>query len=390
MTCSYMDVSAEFINDRQRVPNELLQVSFLEGNLHLRGWAFVRDYQNYYGADTHQFRLHLRGPVDKTYELSLESINLSRFMSYRGNRWCSDHERSKRICNHRYENIGFNGVVPIGMLPEGEYATYLEIYHPQTNRTVEIPLYLASMQSVEHRYLGKHITIDSLFQQGGLTVYYHTLIATSTPSPSYEGEVVEHGNSCSSAHGNTVFYREGAIFNKILDVKRYQGIVSYFKTKAKVSGCVDGRQRLVEGDEITVHIPSTFVNYTGGSMKIRIHSLLPTLTANPLTINQYQKYNEYEKVSAKDSDNKDISNRIRVISNTVNVRIPGVYQTCYRVQDQWNQVDERCRRVYVHKIPTYYRYISAQSYESAQLNLWRQMDLNDILMEELKKRKNQK
>ncbi|CAH2762636.1 DUF5011 domain-containing protein [Erysipelothrix amsterdamensis] len=380
------EVTCEYIDDRQKVPNELLEVNFDKGMLYLKGWAFIRDYQNYYDASTHSFRLHVKGPSHKVFQMSLDSVNLTRFMSYRGYRLCEDNQISQESCNHHYENVGFYGSIPLNTLIEGDYALSLEIHHQQTHRTVEVPLYLTSMKSLSHQYDGKDYSIDSVFKQGGITVYYHTLIATATPFPSYEGKVVEYGQYCSRSHGNTSFYRQGAMFQKIKDVVKYKGIVSYFKVGAKQSGCVDGRQRLVEGNEVTVYIPSTFVNYTGGNLKLKIRNRMPKLDAQPISINQYQPYDVFENVSAVDYDHNNISDRIEVTSNNVNVRIPGTYNTCYSVTDYRNQRATSCRKVFVETIPTFFRYISELSIPEAHLNIWNNNLFHQVLKDALLRR----
>lgn len=387
MFCFTTRVKCEYIDDRRDVPNELLEVMFDKKMLHLRGWAFVRDYQNYYDSSTHEYRLHLTGPSHKVFPLSLNSVNLTRIMSYRGYRLCDDNQMNQESCNHHYENVGFAGSIPLDTLIEGDYALTLEIYHGQTHRSVEVPLYLTSMKSISHQYEGQDYLIDSVFKQGGITVYYHTLIATATPFPSYEGKVVEYGQNCSLSHGNTSFYRQGAVFQKIKDVTKYKGIVSYFKVGAKQSGCVDGRQRLIEGNDVTVYIPSTFVNYTGGSMKLKIRNRMPKLDAQPISISQYQPYDVFKSVKAVDYDQKNISQRIKVTSNNVNERIPGTYQTCYSVTNFRNPSVKSCRKVVVEMIPTYFRYLSDSSLQKAHLKIWNQSSFDSVLRDTLLRRK---
>ncbi|WP_228410229.1 DUF5011 domain-containing protein [Erysipelothrix piscisicarius] len=380
-------VSCEYIDDRQRVPSELLEVSFDKGELSLSGWAFMRSYINYYGSTTHSFSLNIKGPTHKVLPLELDSVDLTSIMSYRGNKQCRDNQKRTQSCNHIYQNVGFKGSIPLQELQEGDYDLTLVIHHKDTEHRVEVPSYLTSMRSLSHYHEGLEYVVDSVFKQGGLTVYYHTLIATATPSPSYEGRVVEYGQTCSSADGNTAFYRKGATFHNIMDVSRYKDLVSYFKVRAKQSGCFDGRQRLVEGNEVTVHIPSTYVNYTGGRMKLKIRQKLPKLDAQPLKIKQYQTYDAFEKVTAFDHRQLNTSNRINISSNNVNERIPGVYQTCYVITDSWKRSARSCRKVILEKIPTYSRYMSENSFSRARLKLWNQIELKRVIQDAFLRRK---
>uniref|UniRef100_UPI000E5091BE immunoglobulin-like domain-containing protein n=1 Tax=Paraclostridium sordellii TaxID=1505 RepID=UPI000E5091BE len=86
------------------------------------------------------------------------------------------------------------------------------------------------------------------------------------------------------------------------------------------------------------------------NVKVKDFGEKPVITAFDVTLEKGQAFNQMENISATDKEDGDISKNIKVVSNNVNVNIPGNYLVEYSVQDSDGNISKCTRNVIVKEI----------------------------------------
>lgn len=369
-------------NDRSQFTYELLNLVFYQNEIRLQGWAFITQNQNLYGDSTHSFRIELISN-GKTHSYPAETLDrkLTDIMTYDGYPTCKDSDTKRNNCNYKYENVGFKAAIKMLDLPvDQSYAFYLVMETKQTKASYRSPLHFAHPRVITQDIRDVTYSIDVPFIQMSFDVFYHTLRATTTPSISTETNRLRMGTSCSSGYGNLSFYKQGSHFKTIKGSTYYQGLVPYYEVQVQDAGCADSRRRVSEGKGPTVHIPSTYINYTGKPLTLDIvKHTAPVISANDHIIEQYSEYKPLDYASALDKVEGDITNKLKITKTTVNTRYPGMYESCYEVTNKRGTKTTKCVRVEVEKIPVRTRYINKGSIDYANLSIWKLFDLRRLL-----------
>ena len=86
------------------------------------------------------------------------------------------------------------------------------------------------------------------------------------------------------------------------------------------------------------------------NVKVKDFGEKPVITAFDITLEKGQAFNQMENISATDKEDGDISKNIKVVSNNVNVNVPGNYLVEYSVQDNDGNISKCTRNVIVKEI----------------------------------------
>ena len=379
----------QLVNDRSIFNYELLDIKLEGSKLHLKGWGILLDNQNLHGSNTHSYSLELLS--EGTYipiQTKMIATSLTKDMSYIGYKTCSDQQTLSKTCNYIYNNVGFEGSVDLRELnKDATYEIYLVMTTHQTGRSYRTPLYYAQEKKIETVFDQTRVFLNADFESMAFDVYYHTLRATSTPQHSSHGNQIRMGSSCSSSHGNGLYYKQGTRFNNPTDKSYYNNLISYYKVAIELEECFDARRRVVEGKgSLSAYIPSTFINYKGKPLTITLMSMSkPLISAEDIEIEQYSEFNPLDYASAYDKEEGDITHKIKVTKNTVITRYPDIYDVCYSVSNKNGLSDSQCTKVKVIPVKTKIRYINQESYDHAELKLWGINAFRDFLLTILQK-----
>lgn len=361
------------INDRSIFNYELLDVRMEGKHLYLKGWGLLRENQNLHGPNTHKMSVEIlsngKRQLIPTKPLSLSLTKDHNFIGFPA---CHDADRNRKNCNYTYNNVGFEATIDISSLPpDATYEINLVIETYQTNKVYRTPLYYAQEKYIESHLNGNKVFLNASFETMTFDVYEPHLRVTSTPHHSSTGNQMRSGGSCSPSHGNLLYYKQGTRFDKPKGKTMYNDLISYYTVTFQVRNCEGSRRRVVEGPGLTSYIPSTFINYKGKPLTVSIVRLpRPVLSAEDHHVNQYDVYDPLKYASALDKEQGNITSLIKVTKNTVNTRIPGNYDTCYTVSNQYNYSDSKCVKVTMIPIKTRIRYINEKSFPKANLQLW--------------------
>lgn len=364
----------EDVNDRSVFTYELLDVKVNGQKLYLKGWGLIHDNQNLYNSSTHEYAIELHSNKRiRSYPVKMLNISLTKDKFYIGKPYCKDSQTLTNACNYKYENVGFEAHINLNELDkDSTYEIYLVMKTKQTNRRYRTPLYYAQEKNIETTIPGSKVFINAAYENLSFDVFSTALRVTSTPEHSSSGNHMRMGSSCSSSHGNLLYYKYGTNFTNPLSKSMYNDLISYYKVEFKLENCFDKRRRVVEQNRgYQSYIPSTFINYKGKPLTVTLISLpRPILSAQDHTIEQYSDYDPLDYARALDKEEGDISHRIKIDSTNVNTRFPGLYQSCYSVKNKYQYTDRKCVAVKVTPVKTRKRYINKKTHPDAALKLW--------------------
>ena len=392
MLIRVQSIQAEVLktNDRQVLSYEVLETTFKEDYLVIKAWAILPNQQHFLNEKTHDYQMILRDKQGTEYKFATEQLNydLTDLMAYRGYPHCNMHQTKQKYCNYTFHNVGFETRIPLKSLkPDQEYKMAIRVHAKQIDQQYESPLYYPKDRTIEHKRGGLHYQIRSHYNKMGLTQFYHTLVARTKPEPFTT--ILRLGHDCSAAHRNEAFFKQGAIFNQILDVKKYKNLITYFKVAVKDAGCQNNRRRIEEDSHsnIYAYVPSTYVNYHGEAMNLSIETITskPEIIAHNQVITQYETFNPLFDTIVSDPLDYAIQNKLKIKHN-INNRIPGTYEVCYSVTNRFNNTAKSCINVQVIPIKTRIRYIHPISFDHLikRSKLWKQQAFQKELLEALK------
>lgn len=381
---STLHSNANYSNvQRDKLNYEILNVKHNQTSIIIDGWATMPSTQHFKGEDTHNYILELKGQRHE-FQLpgSIKSADLTQQLSYRGNPKCNNSILNANNCNYDHKNVGFSFTIPLEKLKANEnYELYLKMHAKQANKSYRIPIFYVSEGERSFRQNHYEYIIQSDFSHAKFSIYAHTLVARTGPNPN--SEALRIGNTCSIAHGNDAFLKQNARFMNIRGIDLYNNQITYFKVGVQSDSCVNERRRVIESttSKTTAYVPSTHVNYLGDPMMIKVRAVTskPLLFAQDIVIMQYDRYNLFDKVSANDFWDGDISSKITLTSSDVNTKRPGIYSTCYSVFNSSLNEARGCRKVTVLKAPTRKRYVSKFTIHDTRLRWWNRNNLKSIL-----------
>lgn len=377
--------SNTFVNvERNRLNYEVLNMTINKNNIIVEGWATMPNTQHFTGSKTHSYELEIKSKSHNfTVSGSIVNRNLTDQMAYTGHDKCKSNQLNTTSCNFDHKYVGFEFSIPLNKLKEGnDYKLYLKMHAKQSGKRYRIPLFYTSKNNLFLESDRTEYIIESDFSHASFSIFGHTLIARSGPSP--KSNMIWSGKSCSTSYGNSWFLKQNAVFKNILDIKKYNNLITYFKVEAYPNGCVNNRLRVIESkhkNRKTVYVPSTHVNYIGNptTIKVRRKISIPVLNIQDAELNQYDEYKPLDYTRASDKFDGNISKDVIVTSTNVNMKIPGKYTTCYKVTNSSKKTATGCGLVNVKKIPSKRRFVSRFTIHDTELRRWNRQELDNKL-----------
>lgn len=377
-------------NQRQVLSYEILDTHFSQDTLIIEGWALLPTQQHFINEKTHAYELILRDEAENElhFPSQLEPIDLSEIMHYRGYPFCQANQVKNSACNYLFKNVGFKTTIDLNTLNSDQtYTFFIQVSGKTVQETYESPLYYPKDHIITHENKGKRYEMSSHYHKMGLEQFYHTLVVRKKPEPFTT--TVEIGENCSAAHENKAFFKQNTYFNNILGIKKYRGLITYFKVPLKDGGCHNGRRRVVEGDDphLFGYVPSTYVNYYGDPFRLTIETIssTPIIIAKDQTIQQYSEFDPYFDTQVTDKLDQNVKQNLKVKHN-INTRIPGKYEACYHVKNHFGNQARKCINVQVVPIKTKIRYIHPISLQHLfnRSKLWSHMIYQNELINALR------
>lgn len=340
----------ELVVLKQQLPYEITNVTVSFSTLTIEGWAFINSNQHFLDSSTHSTTVEFTSREHRfKIPATLQPKDMISLMWYRGVRICGTHEYKKTssTCNYSYKNVGFKVTVPLDTFNKNQTYTAMLILHAkQTDTKYKIQLFYPMKQPITKQSGDYQFEVHSALKDTRLIVNHENVVVRSGPSTAYP--IVGAGASCSSAYANKLFYEKGQVFSNIIDKTMVNG-VSVYRLKGNVLGCIKLKQRVKEGYSIDpMYIASTFVEYSGIMMSIenKLINEAPVLYVEHPTIHVDESFNWLEYVSAYDLEEKDLTKKIRVVSNSFMNKV-GQYQIVLFVEDKHGYSDQKTMNVIV-------------------------------------------
>lgn len=379
-----LSTSPHYTNvDRSKLSYEVLSIRFSDDEVIIDGWGLIPDVQHYNGVETHGYALEVVGKSHAfTVSGQIKNRNLTRFFDFKGWKACNKGAVLVESCNYEMKNVGFEFRIKLSDLKVDEdYKLYLMMHAKQANLRYRIPLFYVEKNELIKSIGNKNYTIFSSYKHTKFNVITQHHYTRSLPSP--QSEPLRIGNSCSSSHGNTAYFKYLTVFSDIRDIVMYEDLVTYFKVPVEDAGCSVNRKIVSESKDYSqlAYIPSTGINYLGNptTIMVRKRQEKPNLLVEDVVLYENDPYNPFDYAQALDSHDGNISHKIEVISSNVNISVPGVYQTCYFVRNSFDLSMRQCGSVTILKRPRRHRYISKYSIHNTRLNLWSRVILKDLI-----------
>lgn len=342
--------SSELSVNRFQLPYEVLSIETNNKNILINGWGFINLNQHFLDESTHDIFIEFQSRTHQfTQKTTLQSIDMTSLMEYRGSPMCESKEYFKlsSICNYYYKNVGFEIFVPFSSFKENEtYQAMLVVHAKQTNTTYKTKLFFPIKNPITKLVDDYLFSVDSSLNATQLIVNHSNVVVRNGPFTSYP--IYRIGYSCSLTYKNQLFYRENSMFTSIVD-KIILNNLTYYRINGDLDRCVNHRMRVKEGNTIQpMYIASSFIEYGGQMLTISSQLIndAPVLSITHPTIYEDETFDYLLFVSAFDKQEKDITNKIVVKSNNF-VQKVGRYSLVLYVQDKHGAYDQRTMNVTV-------------------------------------------
>ena len=305
----------------------------------ISGWAYINTAQNYRSTTDHQVWIELLSASDqKIIEAQVVPLSMTSIASKVGYSTCSDTTYFSTTCNYIYDYVGFTVSIDLLQLKPGEsYTTSILVSALRANAHRKTPLYYPIQNPISTK-LGDYVySAISALNDTSLRISDNPVYARKEPSKT--STIWALGTSCSTSYSNRLYFKYGAVFNKILNRFPIDS-QTYYAMSGQLDACIDGRRRIIEGTTVSpVWISSLFVEYTGSPLTISsvLINSAPTITASDQSVHQGDLLNLLTLATAHDAEEGDLSHNITLESSNYQ-DLPGVYTVSYRVLDKYSYV----------------------------------------------------
>ncbi len=166
-------------------------------------------------------------------------------------------------------------------------------------------------------------------------VYGYTLASAPGVAISLSTPVVENNTPVISAADKTII--EGTTFNERDGVTASDIEDGNLTSKIKItSNNVNTNKPGVYN--VTYQVTDTAGNTATKTIKVTVkENKAPVISAEDKIFTQNKKYNALEGVTAIDSEDGDLTSSIKVVEDTVNIKVIGTYKIVYEVTDKNNK-----------------------------------------------------
>ncbi len=322
--------------DKESLPYEILSVQVNETHMVISGWAFI------------SYKQHFDSPADHSTQLEFMSINHSFFvntnltnnsktalMSYFGSPTCSNSStyQPSEVCNYRYEYTGFSASIPLSLFKSNEtYQTNLVVHAFTVGLSYKTPVFYPMQNDLIFTKNNHQYRFISKLDDTELKVNATTVIARKQPEKN--GEFWYYGSNCSSTYLNQLFFQKDTVYRNVYE-KILMGDTSYYRLSAKLSICLSGRRRIVEGYTLSpVWIASPYVLYSGSPLQIQVIPInqRPYFVGDYIEIFVHDTLNITQFIKAYDYEDGELTHKIQILSSNYVDQV-GVYSALLSVID---------------------------------------------------------
>lgn len=366
LSFSFTHVSAYADASKKELPYEITDIVMKENEIVVKGWGFLSYEQHFYNAGTHRYRLELtNGKEVIQIPGTIRNVSQTKYMKPGGVRKCRWNEYHKKgsVCYYDLENVGFEFHIPYEKIKMNEtYECHLIIDGLTSNRTKKIKLYFPLNQPKlkqigQIRYQANSDLYDTKIKVEFDSVYVR-------PVPNDFRYFYRKGKACSYSYGNTLYFKKGEVFSHVLE-RRLIGDTNFYRVSSADAGCMNGMKVAKEGS--TYHpswIPSTFVSYQGKPLTVSsvLINTPPQISIrkHPI-IKEGNKINPLDYVSAYDKEEGNLTNKIKLVSGTLDVNKKGLYKLVYEVEDKYHAKDRKILQITVNEADNHAPVIDAQN-----------------------------
>lgn len=366
LSFSFVHVSASSTATKKELPYEITDIVMKEKEIVVKGWGFLSYEQHFYNEGTHRYRLELsNGKEVIQIPGTIRNVSQTKYMKPGGVRKCrwNEYHKTGNTCYYDLENVGFEFHIPYSKIKMNEtYECNLIIDGLTSNRSRKIKLYFPLNQPKLKQKEQIRYQVNSELYDTKIKVEFDSVYVR--PVPNDFRYFYRKGRACSYSYGNTLYFKKGEVFSHVLE-RRLIGDTNFYRVSSADAGCVNGMKVAKEGN--TYHpswIPSTFVSYQGKPLTVSsvLINTPPVITIkkHPV-IQEGNKLNPLDYVSAYDKEEGDLTNKIKHISGIVDSNKKGIYKIVYEVEDKYHSKDRKTLQVTVNEAENHAPVIDAQN-----------------------------
>ncbi|MGB4985631.1 MAG: hypothetical protein WBO70_07650 [Erysipelotrichaceae bacterium] len=262
--------------NKDKLIYEVNDISIKDDKLIIKGWAFIDQNQHYSSPTDHDYAIYFiyNDEFQIFEDVDYHRVDQTENQRYGGARKCYSNEYNQKetSCYYDLSYVGFDAKIPLSAIDiNKEYQIKLVVKGITSKQKGIIDLYypIKQTQISNDKYFSYHIKSD--IRATSLQTIFTNIRARSGPGTNYPQ--IKYGSSCSYSNKNSLFHMYGNIYKNIYD-KAIINDNTWYKVKGRIYGCVDSRQRMVEGYDIdNVWLLSNFVIYDGEPLTIKKTSL---------------------------------------------------------------------------------------------------------------------
>lgn len=346
----YIPVKSIQTVSRRELRYEITSIDYSTNQLIITGWGFTYMQQHYIDSSTHDIFVQFENESQTSrHKATLMSIDQTQLLRYGNAPRCKDnvYYQHANICYYDYANVGFTVSVPLDQFKQDlNYTAYLIIHSKKLNIFQKIPLYFPLDQPIKTKINDIEYQSISNLKDTEITIISAHVYARSGPSTSFP--IYSIGTNCSTAYLNRAYFRENTVYKQVFE-RYFDGVNTYYRISANQSDCYLSRRRIIEGTLIKpVWIVSSYVQYSGTPLMItsRLVNTYPWFDINHPTIKLNDSFDYKEYISAYDKEEGDLSEKIRIISNSFENKA-GVYALVFEVSDKYGYTSQAIMNVTV-------------------------------------------
>ncbi|NLC54259.1 MAG: DUF5011 domain-containing protein [Erysipelothrix sp.] len=339
--------------DKSDYPYEINRISIDNKNqlLLIDGWGFLTNTQHFNKTNSHKYTLRLSS-TQHSLNVVGSNVNISQTdtMFLLGSRWCRENEYNQdaRICNHRYDYVGFRFSIPLAQLKmDQNYVASLKIEALNAKVTYSFPIYFPLKDKLVLKDKQNNYIVDSKLNDISLEIIFDRVMVRESPGKS--GKVIKSPRKCS--YRDSYYYLKHSRFNNVYD-KLILNNTTYYKLAGKATGCIKDTDYIIEGNDVyPMWIPSNFVEYVGEPLivKTKRDNTHPTITIkNHPVIYVDDPIDFFEGVSAYDNEDGNLTSKLFISKNNF-LNKPGNYLITFGVKDSDGVVVYNDKRISVLK-----------------------------------------
>jgi len=355
LRCVFLQVNASALPvDKASLPYEISSIQVSDTHMHISGWAFIAYKQHFDSSADHATQLEFVSLHHSfIFNAHLTYNSKTEIMTYFGSPTCpnSSINQPSETCNYRYEYTGFTASIPLTHFQSNQhYQTNLVVHGFTAGVSYKTPVFYPMQDDLVFLKNNHQYRFISKLDDTELRVNATTVIVRKQPSKT--GEFWYYGSNCSSTYLNQLFFQKDTIYRDVYE-KVMVVDISYYRLAAKLSICLSGRRRVVEGLSISpVWIASPYVLYNGSPLQIQVVPMnqKPYFVGSMIELYVYEPLVITHFIKAYDHEDGELTHKIQVLSTNYEDKV-GLYQAHLSVVDSGGLVTQHLIQIHVLPLP---------------------------------------